>query len=108
MDITIYRSSIKDGLYVYVPSDANVADLPEAVKKQLGAAEKSLSFELTEDRKLPNADAKEVLESVASQGFYIQMPADIETVLANIAEQNVKNANRSAADSSADEDAGKS
>ena len=59
-------------------------ELPAPVIKQLGEPEKALEFYLTAKRRLPNADAKEVLESIENQGFYIQMPAetDVESILA--------------------------
>lgn len=84
MQVTVYRSSVKDGLYVFVGEETSLETLPAPVLKQLGAPEKAMEFELTEERKLPNADTHEVLEAIATQGFYVQMPRDIEALLAHI------------------------
>lgn len=79
MQCHVYRSSVKDGLYVYVPANTLVEDLPEPVQKQLGSPELALSFELTADRSLGQEDPAEVLRNLDTQGFHIQMPRDLET-----------------------------
>lgn len=90
MQVTVYRSSVKDGMYVYLGTETSLDTLPTPVLKQLGAPEKALEFDLDENRQLPNADTKEVLEQIDSQGFYIQMPADIdvEAILARVSSQS--------------------
>jgi len=85
MQVTIYRSSVKEGLYVYLQSETAVASLPAPVMKQLGDPEKAMEIELDKTRKLSNADAAEVLDAIESQGFYVQMPRDIEAMLAQVA-----------------------
>lgn len=82
MQVSIYRSSVKDGLYVYVNSETTIESLPAPVQKQLGDAEKAMDLDLQKDRKLSNADAGEVLDAIENQGFYMQMPHDIEALLA--------------------------
>lgn len=91
MQVTVYRSSVKEGLYVYLGNETSLTELPAPVMKQLGEPEKALEFDLTESRQLPNADAKEVLDSIESQGFYIQMPAstDVEALLSRVAQANM-------------------
>lgn len=84
MQVTIYRSSVKDGLYVYMDSEATLESLPAAVRKQLGEPEKAMELDLDKNRKLSNAEAGEVLASIESQGFYVQMPRDIEAMLARV------------------------
>lgn len=90
MQITVYRSSVKEGLYIYLGVETPLDDLPAPVMKQLGEPERALEFDLTATRQLPNADAKEVLASIENQGFYIQMPAetDVETILARASKAN--------------------
>ena len=89
MQITIYRSSVKDGMYIYLETETSLDTLPTPVMKQLGLPEKALEIDLKADRKLPNADAKEVLAQIENQGFYIQMPADVdvEAILARATTQ---------------------
>jgi len=90
MQVVVYRSSVKEGMYIYMGAENSLDTIPAAVMKQLGQPEKALDFELTPSRQLPNADAKEVLETIENQGFYIQMPAeiDVETLLARVSEQS--------------------
>ena len=91
MQVAVYRSSEKEGMYVYMAEDTSLDTLPAPVMKQLGKPEKALEFDLTAERSLPNATASDVLASIESQGFYVQMPAevDVETILARISEHSV-------------------
>jgi len=52
MQITIYRSSVKEGLYVYVERKTTLESLPVPVLKQLGEAEKAMDLKLDSNRKL--------------------------------------------------------
>jgi len=89
MQVSIYRSSVTDGLYVYLAPETSVDSLPDPVRRQLGTPELAMELELDSDRKLPNADAAEVLKKLESQGFYIQMPKSIETILADLSARAV-------------------
>ncbi len=91
MQVNVYRSSIKEGMYVYVASPDDLEKLPDAVMAQLGTPELALEFDLTADRSLENANAKDVLHNIATQGFHIQMPRDIETILADITRSQNQN-----------------
>lgn len=84
MQVTIYRSSVKDGLYVYINSESTLESLPDAVKKQLGDPEIAMELDLDKNRKLSNADASDVLDAIENQGCYVQMPRDIEAMLAQV------------------------
>lgn len=85
MQCYIYRSSIKDGLYVYLADEDGLSNLPEPVLKQLGTPEFSMTLDLHPGRKLGKEDAMVVLANLKSQGFHIQMPRDIEDQLEAIA-----------------------
>lgn len=88
MQVTIYRSSVKEGLYAYVQAGSAIDSLPEAVLKQLGKPEKAMDLELDGSRTLPNADVNEVVDAIQSQGFYIQMPTNVEELLERLANQS--------------------
>lgn len=76
----IYRSSKKEGLYLYVKKGQDLAELPEILMKQFGKAEFSMRILLTEEKKLARANAADVLEAMEKQHFYLQMPpADVLT-----------------------------
>lgn len=84
MQCYIYRSSVKDGLYVYLAEQDALETLPDAVRKQLGDAEFAMALELSPERKLGQEDANKVIQNLEEQGFHLQMPRDIETQLERI------------------------
>jgi len=85
MQCYIYRSSIKEGLYVYLADEDGLENLPEPLRKQLGNAEFSMGLDLTEDRKLGQENTLTVLNNLKKQGYHVQMPKDIEHHLQAIA-----------------------
>ncbi len=87
MQCYIYRSSIKDGLYVYLKDEDGLENLPAPVKKQLGTPEFAMQIEITPDRKLGQEDARDVIKNLETQGFHIQMPRDIEGIVADISRE---------------------
>ena len=70
----IYRCAKKEGMYLYIETKKNFDDLPEALVKQLGKTEFSMTLLLTPEKKLARADAAKIIETIHSQGFYLQMP----------------------------------
>jgi len=87
MQVYIYRSSVKEGLYVYLPNHEVLAQLPAPVQKQLGEAEFAMELSLTADKKLVQEDATTVLANIAKQGFHLQMPRDIEHLIVSVADE---------------------
>lgn len=85
MQCYIYRSSIKDGLYVYLAEEDGLEKLPAPVRKQLGVPEFAMSISLSTDTTLGQEDATTVLENMAAQGFHVQMPRDLEQQLESVA-----------------------
>lgn len=70
----IYRSSRKPETYLYVEKSRGLEDVPEALMRQFGEPEEVMSLLLDTERRLARADAAEVLQLIAQQGFYLQMP----------------------------------
>lgn len=97
----VYRSSVRDGLYVYVavPDDAAAGDtaagdpaleeLPLPVRRQLGRPELAMTLDLHGNRRLGQEDIHEVLANLAAQGFHVQMPRDIEPIVSAVADAAV-------------------
>jgi len=75
--VDIYRSSKKEGLYLYVEKDRDLEALPSSVMQQFGEPEKAMTILLTQDKKLANAEALEVLQSIDDKGLYIQIPPPV-------------------------------
>lgn len=85
MQVYIYRSEKREGLYVYLADKDMLSRLPEAVKQQLGNAELSLEIDLTAERKLSQEDSATVLDNISKNGYHLQMPRDIEAQLMSAA-----------------------
>jgi uncharacterized protein len=84
MQVSIYKSSKKDEMYLYIArpaeSEAEGFDalqvLPEPVRVAFGRATFVMHLELSEDRKLARANVLHVMDSVANKGFFLQMPPE--------------------------------
>lgn len=74
IDCTVYRCAKQPEMYIYVPEDTDLDDLPEAVKKRTGHLTPALNVTLTPERKLAREKAETVMENIQSHGFHIQMP----------------------------------
>ena len=61
----IYRSPLKELMYLYLKEKDAFAELPEPLRRRFGEPEFSMELELTADRKLANADARQVIEAVS-------------------------------------------
>ena len=93
MKVYIYRSTRREGMYVYVDRPDAINQLPAPVIGQLGAAEFAMEIELTKDRKLGQEDSAVVIDNLEKQGFHVQMPKDIEAELQQAADQATTAAN---------------
>ncbi|MDX1452916.1 MAG: YcgL domain-containing protein [Oleiphilaceae bacterium] len=71
---SVFKSSRKAEMYVYVDRKVGTTDLPEALLKVFGEPIHVMDLILTEEKKLARASAPEVLSSIEEQGFYLQMP----------------------------------
>ncbi len=86
MFCSIYKSSKKDEMYLYVArpevkeNEAEAADpldvLSEALRKAFGRATFVMDLELTESRKLARVNVLHVMDSIETKGFFIQVPPE--------------------------------
>ncbi|MBV1879614.1 MAG: YcgL domain-containing protein [Pseudomonadales bacterium] len=70
----VYKSDKHPEVYIYVPKDKGLQNLPEDLRAKFGEPELALTFELTEHRRLAKEDSQEVLKNLQSQGYHLQMP----------------------------------
>jgi uncharacterized protein YcgL (UPF0745 family) len=75
---TIYRSNREREMYLYVNRTEGLSRVPEELLARLGIISEVMTIKLTPDRKLARAKASEVLIAVAAQGFYIQLPPEMQ------------------------------
>ena len=89
----VYRSNRKRDTYLYIDKKDDFSTIPEAVMTVFGQPEFSLSFNLHRDKQLAQADASEVMDKLATDGFYLQLPkteydiADIEQQIVSSLQQ---------------------
>lgn len=71
---SIYKSSKKDEMYLYVPKATGLSAVPEGLMQMFGTPRHVTDLFLVPERKLARADIAQVLDKLASQQFYLQMP----------------------------------
>jgi uncharacterized protein YcgL (UPF0745 family) len=74
MLVEVFRSTRKNGTYLYLPRGANFDELPKILRQTFGSPELALSLNLTRERKLARYDTEEVLSALNQQGFFLQLP----------------------------------
>ena len=74
MEVSVYKSSLREYLYVYVPKAQGLTQVPPALLQQFGDPEAVLNMTLTPGKVLARADALAVLTALEDKGYYLQMP----------------------------------
>ena len=75
---SVYRSPLKEGLYLYVDKKEELRRVPEVLLKQFGKPELAMQLLLDHDKPLARTTATKVLDAIASEGFYLQLPPQDE------------------------------
>ena len=84
MHCSIYKSSKKDEMYLYVarPAENEAEDfnplevLAEPVRVAFGRATFVMHLELSESRALARVNVMHVIDSLETKGFFLQMPPE--------------------------------
>jgi len=78
MQCYVYKGEKKEDYYLYLNQEFDHTNLPDnfpaAILELMGELSFVVDFELESDRKLAQADAKQVLADISAHGFYLQMP----------------------------------
>lgn len=74
MQCYVYKSLKKHLFYLYITQENDFSAVPEELLHSFGTLEFVLELELTPERKLAKEDSKKVLESLATKGFFVQLP----------------------------------
>ncbi|MCC5885597.1 MAG: YcgL domain-containing protein [Gammaproteobacteria bacterium] len=77
--VQVYRSSRREGHYLFVDLAEGLARVPEPLLVHFGRPEPALRLNLTRQRRLAQADAGAVLDAIAEKGFYLQLPPQPES-----------------------------
>jgi len=82
---SIYKSSKRAEMYLYVDRAQDVSKLPEALMQAFGSPTKVMDLVLTPEKKLARVSAQKVLDAIAEQDFFLQMPPVNNDADANLA-----------------------
>jgi len=78
---SIYKSSTKDLMYLYVDKTEQLKRVPEPLLARFGTPKLVMEVLLLKSRPLANVDVEAVAEAIARQGFYLQLPPAKEDYL---------------------------
>lgn len=78
----IYSSSKRDQTYLYVEKKDDFSRIPEVLMKSFGTPQFAMMLSLDTRKKLASADIEKVKEALKQEGFYLQLPPPIESLLA--------------------------
>lgn len=78
--VRVYRSTRRQEMYLYVDIGEDLDRVPDALMKQFGPPLEVMELELHSERKMARADASVVLERIAADGFFLQMPPSPEAL----------------------------
>lgn len=71
---SIYRSSARQDMYLYVSRHEGLARVPEPLRERFGRPIPVMDLLLTPTRTLSRVDVEKVMSKIVEQGYYLQMP----------------------------------
>ena len=74
VSVAVYASARKSDTYLYMAETSPLDELPEALQGLLGALRPVITLELTADKVLARTTGAEVLQKIADDGYYLQLP----------------------------------
>ncbi|WP_151669468.1 YcgL domain-containing protein [Nitrincola schmidtii] len=81
---SIYRSSRKDEMYLYVDKRDGLKQVPEALMDRFGKALHVMDMPILPGRKLARVDVENVTAAIREKGFFLQMPPPKEEYLLDL------------------------
>lgn len=82
----IYKSSKKEGAYLYVPKKDDFSQVPDALMQMFGKPVMVMMIKL-DGRDLAQVDIEKVKESLNNEGFFLQLPPPPKNLLDEYKEQ---------------------
>lgn len=80
----IFKSPLKDEMYLYVDKRHGLQEVPEALLERFGKPVSVMTMLLTEDKVLARAEASRIMAAIDDKGFYLQMPPAKEEYLLDL------------------------
>jgi uncharacterized protein len=87
IEVAIYRSRRKPGMYLYVPKGQKIEELPEHIPVVFGPPEHAMDLTLHEGRKLAREDVLEVMRNLQARGYHLQMPPQAEDYIQHLPDE---------------------
>ena len=84
---SIYRSSKRAGMYLYVLKSDELERVPEGLLAVFGKPLLAFNLVLTPERKLQQEDIAQVLENLDKQGYHLQMPPAEDEYIEHLPEE---------------------
>jgi len=84
---SIYRSTKRDGMYLYVLKADALERVPEPLMAAFGKAIHAFALVLTPERPLSREDIVVVLENLDKQGYHLQMPPAEDEYIEHLPEE---------------------
>ncbi|EUB86927.1 YcgL domain-containing protein [Pseudomonas koreensis] len=84
---SIYQSSKRSGMYLYVLKSDALERVPEALMAAFGKPKHSFDLVLSPERKLASEDIVVVLENLDKQGYHLQMPPAEDEYIEHLPEE---------------------
>ncbi|MGK3142002.1 YcgL domain-containing protein [Pantoea sp. C2G6] len=81
MFCVIYRSPLRDQTYLYVEKKDDFSRVPDELLKGFGKPQLAMVLNLAGRDRLANADISKVKQGLSEQGYYLQLPPPIESLL---------------------------
>ncbi|RJX70064.1 hypothetical protein DZ860_14350 [Vibrio sinensis] len=85
----IYKSSKKDGAYLYIPKKDDFSQVPDTLMQMFGKPTMVMVIKL-DGRKLAQVDIEKVRQSMNSEGYFLQLPPPPKNLLEEYKEQKAR------------------
>ena len=80
----IYKSPLKDEMYLYVDKKDELKKVPEVLISMFGTPSHLMDMPMLPGRKLARVDVEKMLEGIKDKGFYLQMPPPKEDYMLDL------------------------
>lgn len=77
---SIYKSSKKEGMYLYIPKKDDFSQVPDTLMQMFGKPVFVMLIKM-DGRKLAQVDIEKVKTSLQNDGFFLQLPPPPENLL---------------------------
>nr|WP_067288495.1 YcgL domain-containing protein [Marinobacterium profundum] len=81
---SIYKSSRKDEMYLYVEKRELLTRVPEALLTMFGTPVHLMDMPVKPGRKLARIDVEKMLAGIVEKGYYLQMPPPKEDYMLDL------------------------